>query len=434
VGSDGKIPDDCYIFGIHDLAPAIAEAGIAAVITTQAPTKPENWERFLVHLFRSLYAQSQVDNQQEHDDLDQVVSLARRHMEDCDGQCNDVWKPVLFSQLRTGRIWYTPHIQSIKGDRVQLWNKILESHVREKLLPIIGPSIIHDIAGSSREIARHWAYDYGFPMEHHNRMNLPQVAQYLEIQIGRAKLEEHFEGTIKAMIRERHGNSIQGVDPKAGLDTLFCEINRQQRLENPDTEPHGLLANLKVPLYLTTNLSGTLEQALKEDGKNPKVYTFNELARRKYSRQDEGDTGQPSIEEPWVIHLYGTLKDLEHAALTEDDYFDFINGFSSTAHQEQIAYIKRRLAGSSLIFLGFHIEQPDFRQLFRSIIGIAEEGHSRRYRHIAQVAQVAPINNHASDPRKAKEYLRRLLDEDDVSIYWGEGGDFLAELIHRSRA
>jgi hypothetical protein len=120
------------------------------------------------------------------------------------------------------------------------------------------------------------------------------------------------------------------------------------------------------------------------------------------------------------------LNDLKHAALTEDDYFDFLSDFTTTVRQEQVVYIMRRLVSSSLLFLGFRIDQPEFQRLFRSILGGEGKGFSRRYRH---VAQVDPIDNRMTDPKGAKEYLSLLFDEDDVKVYWGGSDDFLAKLI-----
>ena len=61
--------------------------------------------------------------------------------------------------------------------------------------------------------------------------------------------------------------------------------------------------------------------------------------------------------------------------LTEDDYFDFLIGV--TANKDLIPKpVRRALADSALLFLGFQLDDWDFRVLFRSIAG--QEGARRR--------------------------------------------------------
>lgn len=418
VDSSGVPAQDCAIFGIQDFAPAIAEAGVPAVITTQAATRPENWIAFLTELFRLL---------PQCEGIDRAVSLARQRMEAGSPKREDWWKPVLISRLRSSRIWYEPGFEDLSSaERNRILAALRGSLAKQTLLPIVGPGIIHDIAGSRREIARRWAYDYGFPMEHHNRMNLPQVAQYLQIQAGRDALESRLKSTMTSLIRERHSDDISHLDANTELDELFRAINTKQRAANPDYEPHGLLAKLDVPIYLTTNLSSILEKALEEEGKTPIAFTFHELAKRERDGKDEIETDDATVERPWVIHLFGALNDLENAALTEDDFFDFLSDFSATMNQEVIVQIKQVLANSSLVLLGFRIHHSTFRTLFLSIRRLEGINRQRHYRHVA--VQFDPDDDQMTNPRGAKEYLRLLFDEDDLNVYWGGAEDFLREL------
>ena len=53
--------------------------------------------------------------------------------------------------------------------------------------------------------------------------------------------------------------------------------------------------------------------------------------------------------------------------LTEDDYFDYLIGSTRNAELRP-SVVKAALARSSLLFLGFRLEEWDFRVLFRSIL------------------------------------------------------------------
>ncbi len=81
--------------------------------------------------------------------------------------------------------------------------------------------------------------------------------------------------------------------------------------------------------------------------------------------------------------------------ITEDDYFDFLIGV--TANKDLIPKPAcRALADSALLFLGFQLDDWDFRVLFRSIAG--QEGARRRqsYAHIA--VQVDPEEGRVQRP------------------------------------
>jgi hypothetical protein len=425
VDSSGDVTQDCAVFGIRKFAPAIAEAGVPAVITTQAATKPESWRAFLTGVFHRLH---------EHEGLDRAVSLSRRALAAGDKLSGDWWKPVLIGRLRNSRIWYRPGFQGrgTKKGRARILSALHESLGRQRLLPIIGPGIIHDIAGSRREIARRWAYEFGFPMEHHNRMNLPQVAQYLQIQTNRLELERNLESTLKDLIRGRHGDALGAVGADASLDDLFRAVNAEQRKAAGNDEPHGLLAKLDTPLYLTTNLSSILEQALEQAGRPPRTFTFKGLAQLEREGKDELDWDEPTTERPWVVHLFGTLDDLENAALTEDDYFDFLSDFALTSRQEVIAHVKSRMVGSSLLFLGFRLHHWTFRTLFRSIYRLEGKGMQYQRKHVA--VQFDPDDDQITNPEGAKDYLQLLFNRNDVSVYWGGAEDFLKELLFMSTA
>ena len=72
---------------------------------------------------------------------------------------------------------------------------------------------------------------------------------------------------------------------------------------------------------------------------------------------------RPSAERPLVYHLFGRLSVPKSVVLTEDDYFDFLIGV--TTNNDLIpAVVRRALADTALLFLGFNLDEWDFRVLF----------------------------------------------------------------------
>jgi hypothetical protein len=113
--------------------------------------------------------------------------------------------------------------------------------------------------------------------------------------------------------------------------------------------------------------------------------------------------------------------------LTEDDYFDYLIGF--TREKDLVPdEVRVALADTALLFLGFQLDDWNFRVLFRSIL--AQEGSEslREYAHIA--AQVTPEEGRILEPARARQYLETYFQSEPaaVSIYWGSAEEFMAEL------
>ena len=88
---------------------------------------------------------------------------------------------------------------------------------------------------------------------------------------------------------------------------------------------------------------------------------------------DDAVQQRPTAAAPFVYHLFGRLTDPESLVLTEDNYFDFLMGI--TANRTLIPdFVIGQLAQSALLFLGFRLDEWDFRVLFRSLMN--QEGRS----------------------------------------------------------
>ena len=79
-----------------------------------------------------------------------------------------------------------------------------------------------------------------------------------------------------------------------------------------------------------------------------------------------------------------------------------------------------------MLFLGFQIDDWDFRVLFRSIM--SREGCSRRWDYAHVAAQITPEEGRILKPERARRYLEEYFQDVDISIYWGSVEDFIREL------
>ena len=191
-----------------------------------------------------------------------------------------------------------------------------------------------------------------------------------------------------------------------------------------------MLASLPLPIYITTNPGNLLGEALAAAGKDPvvEICRWSEELTTLPSIYDREPDYRPTAQRPLVYHLFGRLDEAESVVLTEDDYFDYLIGV--TSNNDLIpAVVRRALTDTALLFLGFNLDEWDFRVLFRSIMQRKGRNRRGRYAHIA--AQIDPEQGQILEPDGARRYLEEYFGDADISIFWGRVEDFAAELAAR---
>jgi len=331
-------------------------------------------------------------------------------------------------RLKSGRIWYVPGFGDDRAS-FEKWPALLRSIRRGQCTPILSSTLSEDLLGSSRDIAQRWAETFHFPMAPHAREDLPQVAQYLSVnqdaQFPRDELIEY----MRQEILQRYGDRLPADLHDGALSELFAALGKQRRESNP-ADAYKVLAELPFTIYISTNASNLLEEALRAAGKDPQVELcrWNEDLEQLPSIYDDEPDYQPTAERPLVFHLFGTGDEPDSLVLTEDDYFDFLIGVSTNKDLIPIA-VRQALADTALLFLGFRLDDWNFRVLFRSIM--SQEGRSRRkkYAHIA--GQVLPEEGRFLEPERARSYLERYFQDADIDIFWGSVDDFTKQLLEQ---
>jgi hypothetical protein len=398
------------------LGPRLAEAGIPAVIAMQANIGLQTIAEFMPVFFSELQKDGQIDR---------ALAVARGTVR----QRQDYWMPALFMRLKSGRAWYTPGFGEGRGS-FEKWPSITRTISKGMCTPILGPGLYETMLGSPREIAQRWAEAYHYPMAPHERESLPQVAQFLAVNQYKQAPYDELEEYLKQYLRTRFTADISPELLSNGttLDQLIDAVGTARRKQTA-TDPHKVLAKLPLPVYITTNWNNLLAAALKEEGKDPQVVLcpWNDYVEQ---LQADFDTSfKPSADRPLVYHLFGRLSDPESVVLTEDDYFDYLIGV--TRNKELIpSVVRSALANSALLFLGFQLDDWQFRVLFRSIR--AQQGGELlgRYPHIG--VQLEPEEERILEPERARKYLEGYFSAGaNISLYWGRVDDFIKELSER---
>ncbi len=394
--------------------PRLAEAGIPAVVAMQGDVTMRTIEQFMPAFFTEL---------REHGQIDRAMAHARNVVRDEP----DAWMPVLFLRLSKGAIWYVPGFAAEETEFEQ-WPALINSIKEGSCTPILGPSLLDDVFGARRETARRWAEAYHFPLAPHDREDLPQVAQFLTV-----KHDPMFPlGVLREQLRKELFGRYRGEPPpglaNASMSEIAAAVGKQQRDANP-AEPHRVLASLPLPIFITTNPDNLLADALRDAGKEPQVELFrwNDYANWPPSLYDDiNQTYQPTVQKPLVYHLFGNLDNAGTLVLTEDNYFDFLIG--ATTNKKTIPKpVINALTDHALLFVGFQMDDWDFRVLFRSIANRQGRLYQQMYYRSVGV-QVAPEEGRFLAADAARKYLDTYFGSDKISLYWGSAEDFTREL------
>jgi hypothetical protein len=281
------------------------------------------------------------------------------------------------------------------------WRILLGRIKQGKCTPFLGAGACFGSLPLGKEIAGEWAKEYGYPLE--DTGDLARVSQYLAVNYDPMFPKEH--------LLERY---IVGAKPPD-----FSE---------PD-EPHAVLADLPLPIFMTTNYDDFMLQALKARNRNARQVSceWNQILRGEASCSLDADF-EPSKEAPIVFHLHGHKGVSESLVLTEDDYLDFLVNVSRD--QDRLPHqIRRAFAGTTLLFIGYSLNDWDFRVLFRGLVRSTEDS----LRRLSITVQLPPVP--ADAPESAKREMRGYLDQyfgdKGMHVYWGTAREFSRDLRKR---
>ena len=274
------------------------------------------------------------------------------------------------------------------------WERLLARILDGKCTPFLGAGACVGTLPLGGEVARRWAAEEDYPLE--DEWDLARVAQFL---------------------------SVNG-DPMWPKEKICAEL---RDVGPPDFdrpgEPHAVLAELPIPVYVTTNYDDFMVQALRRAGKSPhrELCRWNELLKNTPSVFDADGGFVPTVDEPVVYHLHGTLDLPESIVLTEDDYLDFL---VSVSRREDVlpARIQGALASTSLLFLGYKLADSNFRVLHRGLVATSPPG----LRRLSVAVQLPPV-----DSDTARAYLARYFTAMSVIVYWGDAGEFASTLLEK---
>jgi hypothetical protein len=252
------------------------------------------------------------------------------------------------------------------------------------------------------ERCRQWAAEVGYPFS--NPDEFDRVAQFVSIDNDRLAPKEFIEGLF------------QNASPP--------DFSREN-------EPHRVLAELPIPIYLTTNLDSFLSQALQ---RKPEKDAFLRICPwNKHLPEDlevyQVKGPEPTVANPLVYHFLGRWDYLESIAVAEDDHYEFLMNLARDEVTLLNHRVQRALKNTTLLLVGYSLHDREFLLLLRLLGHFLRESYST---HVA--VQLAPSTAPGSDAQKALKYLDRYFQHFNIRVYRGDCQQFVTELWRRWQA
>ena len=417
-GCGDEDPTDRTSAAHSALAPRLAEAGVPAVIAMQGKISMETVKQAMPVFFRELLKDGQIDR---------AMAVARGVIR----ERPDSWMPALFLRLKSGRIWYEPGFAGDGKDEFDKWKSICNSVINKRFIPILGPELGEDVFGGTRELANRLAEKHAFPLTSHERTDLAKVTQYISANQDRAYAMDVVEKQFLRQMSQRLG----GTDSNTQKTLAELLDLATQRCVSDQEHPYRILADLPASIYLNASYEPMLFRSLKAVGKNPEALTskWRGTEGAEVPRQPQPKVEIPTPASPWMYHVFGLFgkPNTDTMVLTEDDFFDYL--IATSRLDLLLPGLVGRLMQSSLLFLGFRLDDWRFRVLFRMIVTRPGAETMKKLSHVG--VQVNPDEQSFTDVERARKYMesyfRKGKDAPEISIYWGSTADFLKQLRKR---
>ena len=399
------------------LGPRLAGAGVAAVVGMQGNITMRTASTFIPAFFTEL---------DRHGVIDRAMAVARSRVSDRE---RDWWMPVLFTRLMLGRAWYEPEF----GDRGDDSFRAIIDAIRGdggSCTPVIGSGVASEtILPSREELAASWIDQWLIPIAPQNRADLAKVAQYLSVRTAPRQAQREVGLYLANELRRRFGAVLpEDIMQSEDVRDLIRVVGEQNRRRAGQDDPYAILASLRLPVYVTTSWTSLLEDAIREAGREPDVQYFDWHQRR----HDQEDTLVPTRERPLVYHLFGSLDNPASLVVTEDHYFAWLTEWIKRVDKDESipGRVATALTDRSLLFLGYGLDDWEFRVLFQGIESFPGSVLLKDNLHVG--VQVSPEGT-VITPEAAQDYLEKYFGKHSVSIYWGTCQRFLTDLASRMR-
>jgi hypothetical protein len=290
------------------------------------------------------------------------------------------------------------------------WETLVDTVIAGECTPFLGAGISAPHVPTGKQLSVSLAREFDYPLD--DKTNLARVAQYIASLRGQP-----------AYVKRRVSDIILAAQSEAAA-TLGGGLPKN----------HILLARLQLPLYVTTNYDDYLERAILSTGiREPSV----DICRWNDRLADELPKyrrAEPAPGAPSIFHMHGHMSRRNSILVTEDDYIDFTVSLAQRAAKDPVIphFVRRALGNSSLLFVGYSLEDWNFRVLMRHLMKQQKLLQHELYGSLS--IQLSDEDMPLERRTRAEKFLEVYLSSSRIDVHWGHAGPFLEELHARVEA
>ncbi len=411
-----RSPADAF----RGLAPRLIASGVPAVVAMQDLVPIDTARQFASTFYQQLLVHGQVDL---------AGNEARSAL--LTAKLSGAAIPVLFSRLRSNQLLGKPgRISSEKAE--DFWPFLLQNVDLGRVTAFLGPRVTEGLLPNRESIAEKLAEEFHYPLP--DKASLIDVAQYIAIKDPRLLRDKYVQAMQRSLFRYLDITPTREQKRQFRTATLSETVEAigwsEQVLKVQENEIHHQLAELGLPLYVTTNVDNFMVEALKKKpGVSPRRIGLQ-------WEQPEAGTPQwvvnpaPSPKEPVVMHLNGYDGDPEQMrrmVLSKDDYLEHFVRLSRDQQFILPSNVVGMLSEHSFLFLGYHLDDWELRVILQGLTKGLDQTSTDRKTHVG--VQLELEDELTSN--EAMDYLQRYMQEYKVDIYWGNTQQFVNELSKR---
>jgi hypothetical protein len=324
--------------------------------------------------------------------------------------------------------------QWTKGLSDYHWERLLENIYTKNCVPFIGAGAYktqnkeRSLVPLTKDIVDKLKEKHRYPLEdlyelariytfEDSSYQLARLAQFLEIE--NPEEDEMYPKTLLSKMIK--GMESYNIFP---FETRFT---------------YDVLADLDLPVYLTTNYDRFLEEALSNKRKKPESDFFrwsnqvmNHVKFFKVSSVFDKPQYKPTEEKPLVYHILGDINTPQSMVLTEKDYFDFVVNTNKREGDRDMypPILRTELGSSSLLFIGYTLDDINFRTIFQGFLTFLDSlGKSRKLSIAVQLPPQISKKGQTRMQKYLEKYTRNMFP--NVHIFWGDTFEFVTELDKR---
>jgi hypothetical protein len=292
--------------------------------------------------------------------------------------------------------------------REETWDTLVDSILNGECTPFLGAGVAVPYLPRGAALAASLAEQFDYPLD--DVTNLARVTQYIASHYQPSYVKRRVCERLQEAQRETDAQLIGGVP-----------------------QNHLALARLALPMYVTTNYDDYLERAVVAvSGGQPNVVLcrWSDRLTTELPSYPKSDVATAA---PTIFHLHGHIRTPNSILLTEDDYIDFTVSLARRVEKKDPVipfFVRQALGNSKLLFIGYSLEDWNFRVLMRYLM--KQQGVLQHDRYNSISVQLSDPHMPPDRRARAEEFLGAYFKTSaSIDVYWGDAGPFLQELLQR---